>query len=137
MKFLTSEAEIAPPRRGDVPDCFPGGGGAAPGFGGAASGFGGVASVFGGAPGGGLLPGARGTAVGDGRSGGVGKLLAGVFSSIGGVAADGLSFAASLSSGTAAGFCGAIGVSTLPRMTGKPSFPLPMITILVLGDWAS
>jgi hypothetical protein len=87
-------------------------------------------------------PGARGTAVGDGRSAGLGRLLAGVFSRSGGLAPAGFWRAASLLSrmgaaaGVVAGF-GCIGVSTLPRMTGNPSLPLPMITILVFGDCAS
>jgi hypothetical protein len=72
-------------------------------------------------------------------------LLLGVFSTNGGLAPAGRCRAASLLSGSAAalgapaggaGF-GCIGVSTLPRMTGRPSLPLPMITILVLGDCAS
>jgi hypothetical protein len=87
---------------------------------------------------------ARGAPVGDGRSAGTGRLLVGVFSTNGGLAPAGRCRAASLLSGSApvvgpaggAGF-GWIGVSTLPRMTGKPSLPLPMITILVLGDCAS
>jgi hypothetical protein len=88
--------------------------------------------------------GARGTAVGDGRSDGLSKLLAGVFSKSGGLALAGRCRAASLLSGTGAAAgeavgagLGCIGVSTLPRMTGSPSLPLPMITILVFGDCAS
>jgi len=86
-----------------------------------------------------LSVGARGTPVGAGRSAGAGRLLAGVFSSNGGVSPVGFCLAASLLSGGGApfGFWGAMGVSTLPRMTGKPSLPLPMITILVFGDCAS
>jgi hypothetical protein len=82
--------------------------------------------------------------VGDGCSAGLGRLLVGVFSTNGGLAPVGRCRAASLLSGSVAaagpaagaGF-GCIGVSTLPRMTGRPSLPLPMITILVLGDCAS
>ena len=87
---------------------------------------------------------ARGAPVGGCCSAGLGRLLVGVFSVNGGLAPAGRCRAASLLSGNAAaagpaggaGF-GCTGVSTLPRMTGRPSLPLPMITILVLGDCAS
>jgi hypothetical protein len=108
---------------GGAPDC---------GFGAPPAALFGVASV------------ARGAPVGDGRSTGLCRLLVGVFSTKGGLAPAGRCRAASLLSGSAAapggaagaGF-GCIGASTLPRMTGRPSLPLPMITILVLGDCAS
>jgi hypothetical protein len=52
--------------------------------------------------GGGAFDGARGTAVGPGRSVGFGRLLAGIFSRSGGLAATGGRRAASLLSGTGA-----------------------------------
>ena len=81
---------------------------------------------------GGVLP-VEGWSLGEGGfSDGVGKLVDGTFSSGGGLApvvrsaggASGLAAPAGLGSGA----------STLPRMIGKPSLPLPMITILELLD---
>ena len=111
--------EVSPP---GTADCLP-----EPAFG-----------AFGGEAEGGVAGVGRGTAVGGACSGGVGRLLAGVRSSRGGLAPAGRSLAASLlSAGAAPVRGGAGGVSTLPRMIGRPSLPLPMTTIFEFDDCES
>ena len=71
-------------------------------------------------------------------SDGFGKVSAGTFSdTVVGVAAVVLSLGVVSPFPAGDDGCGDAGVSTLPRMIGKPSLPLPMITILELDDCAS
>src|SRR5262245_57328709 len=71
-------------------------------------------------------------------SAGVARLLAGIFSNgFAGAAAVVCLAAAEPSSAGRVAACGDTGVSTLPRMIGRPSLPPPMMTTLELLDWAS
>lgn len=69
---------------------------------------------------------------GGGFSDGVCRLVAGTFSTGGGLAPVVRSAGGASGPGAPGGF--GSGVSTLPRMIGRPSLPLPMITILALLD---